>query len=78
VVVQLDQTNQHQEKMMASDDKKIKTNSAPENEAPPENKSTSSAEASKADGGETAAASPAIVGAKARNPFLKLIGRTGT
>jgi hypothetical protein len=41
--------------MMASDDKKIKTNSAPENEAPPENKSTSSAEASKADGGETAA-----------------------
>jgi hypothetical protein len=35
VVVQLDQTNQRQEKMMASDDKKIKTNSAPENEAPP-------------------------------------------
>ena len=44
--------------MMASDDKKIKTNSAPENEAPPEKKRTSGAEASKADGGETAAASP--------------------
>src|SRR6266566_3616631 len=58
VVVQLDQTNQRQEKMMASDDEKIKTNSAAEHEAPPENKSTSSAEASKADGGETAAASP--------------------
>jgi hypothetical protein len=56
VVVQLDQTNQRQEKMMASDDKKIKTNSAPENEAPPEKKSTSGAEPSKADGGETAAA----------------------
>ena len=37
---------------MASDDKKIKTNSAPENEAPPEKKSTSGAEPSKADGGE--------------------------
>src|SRR6266481_3743151 len=50
--------NQRQEKMMASDDKKIKTNSAPENEAPPEKKSTSGAEPSKADGGELAAASP--------------------
>jgi hypothetical protein len=58
VVVQLDQTNQRQEKMMASDDEKIKTNSAPENEAPPEKKSTSGAEPSKADGGELAAASP--------------------
>jgi hypothetical protein len=45
-------------KVMASDDKKIKTNSAPENEAPPEKKSTSGAEPSKADGGELAAASP--------------------
>jgi hypothetical protein len=46
--------------MMASDDKKIKTDSAPENEAPPEkeNKGTSGAERSKADGGELAAASP--------------------
>ena len=35
-VVQLDRTNQRQVKMMASEDKKIKTNSAPENEAPPE------------------------------------------
>jgi hypothetical protein len=49
--------NQRQEKMMASDDKKIKTNSAPENEALPEKKSTSGAEPSKADGGELAAAS---------------------
>jgi hypothetical protein len=57
VVVQLDQTNQRQEKMMARDDKKI-SNSAPENEAPPEKKSTSGAEPSKADGGELAAASP--------------------
>jgi hypothetical protein len=55
VVVQPDQTNQHQEKLMASDDEKIKTNSAPENEALPE---TSGAEASKADGGESVAASP--------------------
>jgi hypothetical protein len=38
VVAQPDQTNQHQEKLMASDDEKIKTNSAPENEAPPEKK----------------------------------------
>ena len=58
MVVQLDQTNQRQEKMMASDDKKIKTNFAPENEVPPEKKSTSGAEPSKADGGELAAASP--------------------
>jgi hypothetical protein len=36
---------------MASDDEKIKTNSAAEHEAPPEKKSTSGAEASKADGG---------------------------
>ena len=41
---------------MASDDKKIKTNSAPENEAP--KKSTSGAEPSKVDSGELAAASP--------------------
>jgi hypothetical protein len=36
---------------MASDDKKIKTNSAPENEPPPENKSTSGANPSKTEGG---------------------------
>jgi len=65
--------------MMASDDKKMKTNSAPENEAPTEKKSTSGAEPSKADGGELAAASPSGYSrAKARNPFLKLIGITGT
>ena len=44
---------------MASDDKKIKTEPAPKNEAPPKNKSTSGADPSKAEGGETAAASPA-------------------
>ena len=43
---------------MASDDKKIKTNSAPEKEAPTEKKGTSDAELSKADGGELAGASP--------------------
>jgi hypothetical protein len=44
--------------MMASDDKSIKANSALENKAPPpEKKSTSGAEPSKADRGELAAAS---------------------
>ena len=38
---------------MASDDKKI-TNPAPKNEAPPENKSTSGVDPSKAEGGEIA------------------------
>jgi hypothetical protein len=42
--------------MMASEDKNIKANSAPENEAPPEKKSTSGTEPSKADGGELAVA----------------------
>lgn len=44
--------------MMASDDKKTKTNPAPKTEAPPENKSTSAADPSNADAGEKAAASP--------------------
>jgi hypothetical protein len=44
--------------MMASDDKKIKTNSASKNEAPVENKSPSGASPSKAEGGEIAAAVP--------------------
>jgi hypothetical protein len=43
--------------MMASDDKK--TNPAPKKEAAVENKSTSGAGPSKAEGGETAAAVPA-------------------
>jgi len=43
---------------MASDDKNIKANSAPENEAPLGKKSTSGAEPSKSDHGELAAASP--------------------
>ena len=64
---------------MASDDKNIKANSAPENEAPPGEKSTSGAEPSKSDHGELAAASPSGYNrAKARNRFLKLIGITGT
>ena len=41
-------------KMMASDEKKIKTTPAPKNEAPPENKGTSGVDPSKAEGGETA------------------------
>jgi hypothetical protein len=44
--------------MMASDDKKAKTNPAPKTEAPPEKKSTSAADRSNAEGGEKAAASP--------------------
>ena len=48
---------------MANDDKSVKTNSAPKNaappkktnEVPPKNKSTSSVDVSKADGGEKAA-----------------------
>jgi hypothetical protein len=43
--------------MMASDDKKVKTNPAPKAEAPQENKSTS-VEPSKAEGGDKAVASP--------------------
>jgi hypothetical protein len=42
--------------MMASDDKKIKTNLAPKTEAAPEKKSVSGAEPSKTEGGEAAAA----------------------
>ena len=44
---------------MASDDEKIKANLAPKNEDAPKNKSTSGVDPSKAEGGETAAASPA-------------------
>jgi hypothetical protein len=44
--------------MMASDDKKSKTDPAPKNAAPPENKSPSGVEPSKTEGGEKAAASP--------------------
>jgi hypothetical protein len=64
--------------MMASDDKKTKTNAAPKTEAPPENKSTSAADPSNAEGGEKAAASPSgyIAGARARSRFLKPIGIT--
>ena len=43
---------------MASDDKKIKTNLTPKNEAPPKNKSTSDVDLSKTEGGETAADLP--------------------
>ncbi len=50
---------------MGSDDKKVKTNPeikanpAPKKGAPAESKSATAADASKSDGGETAAASPA-------------------
>jgi hypothetical protein len=44
--------------MMASDDKKIKTDPAPKGEAAPEKKSVSGAEPPKAEGGEAAAAVP--------------------
>jgi hypothetical protein len=44
--------------MMASDDKKGKADSAPKTETPPENKSASGADSSKAESGEIAAASP--------------------
>ena len=43
---------------MASDDKKIKTISASKNETAAENKSSSGASPSKAEGGEIAAAAP--------------------
>jgi hypothetical protein len=43
---------------MASDDKKIKTSPSPKNEVPPKNKSAPGVDASKAEGGKTADASP--------------------
>jgi hypothetical protein len=43
-------------KMMASDDKRIKTNPVPKNDAPPKNKSTSGVDPSKAEGGDIGAA----------------------
>jgi hypothetical protein len=54
-------------------DKNIKANSAPENKAPPpEKKSTSGAEPSKADRGESAAASPSgYTRGEAQKPFSK-------
>ena len=45
-------------KTMASDNKKTKADPAPKNEAAAKNKSTSGEDASKAEGGETAAAAP--------------------
>ena len=39
---------------MSSDDKKIKTNPAPKNEVPLKDKSTSSVDTSKAEGGKVA------------------------
>ena len=43
---------------MASDNKKAKADSAPKNEATAKNKTTSGEDVSKAEGGETAAATP--------------------
>jgi hypothetical protein len=40
---------------MASDDKKVKTNPAQKNEAPPKSRGTSGVDRSKAEGGEKAA-----------------------
>jgi hypothetical protein len=44
--------------MMASEDKKVKTDPVQENEAPPKSKGASGVDASKAEGGEIAADSP--------------------
>jgi len=43
---------------MTSDDKKIKTDPAPKNENPPNDKSASGVDTSKAEGGKTADTSP--------------------
>jgi hypothetical protein len=43
---------------MANDDKKIKTSPAPKNEAPPNDKSASGVDTSKAEGSKTAEAVP--------------------
>jgi hypothetical protein len=65
--------------MMASDDKKVKTDPVQENEAPPKSKGASGVDASKAEGGEIAADSPSGYSReRARNRFLKLIRITGT
>ena len=66
---------------MASDDKKIKTDPAPKNEAPPKskstseappkNKSTSGVDPSKAEGGETAAAPSGYSRGEGQKPVSK-------
>jgi hypothetical protein len=66
-------------KMMTSDGTKIRTNSVVR--MPPHQRIRASfgAESPKADGGELVPHHPlVIVGAKARKPFPKLIGITGT
>jgi hypothetical protein len=55
---QLDQIKSALGKMMASDDKKVKTNPALQNELPPKSKGTSGVDLSKAEGGEKAADLP--------------------
>jgi hypothetical protein len=57
--------------MMASDDKKIKTNPAPKTEAPPGKNSTLSADLPKTDGGETAAVSSAYSRGEGQKPVSK-------
>ena len=65
--------------MMASDDKKIKTNFAPENEVPPRKRALPAQSHPRLTAENWLPPHPpAIAGAKARNPFLKLIGITGT
>jgi hypothetical protein len=79
VVVQLDQTNQHQEKLMASDEEKIKTTPL-QKMRPHRRKRALPAQRHPRLTAENQLPPhpPAIVGVKARNPFLKLIGITGT
>ena len=64
---------------MPSDDKKSKTNPAPKKEAPPENKSASGVDPSKAAGGEIAAASPSSYSrGEGQKPVSKALRITGT
>jgi hypothetical protein len=64
---------------MSSDDKKIKTSPAPKNEVASKDKSTSSVDTSKVEGGRLLTLHPpAIAEGRARNRLLKLIRTTGT
>ena len=66
-------------KTMSTDDKKIKTNPAPKNEVPLEDKSTSGVDTSKAEGGKVADASPSGYSrGEGQKPVSKAIRTTGT
>jgi len=58
VACQLDSDKSASGKMMASDDKKVETDPARKNEAPPKSEGTSGADLSKAEGGEKSADLP--------------------